>query len=308
MSGRSSFKLPAGSRRGSRPSDLFPESIERGRQTEGYLLRSKLTFWLILALILGVGGILLSKTPWMVSVEGWVMQGIKPMQSSTAHITDSLSRFFTSLARRGDLEAENERQRQEIEGLTQEIARLRELEFENQRLRVLLNYQAENPGYEFLPAAVIGRDPSDLLQRIIIDKGTEDGVMDGMVVVASGGLAGKVIKSYPTAARVLLITDPSSAVNAMIQDSRALGVVRGKPANSLTMEFVPQSEQVAEGDLVITSGLGGSFPKGLLIGRVVEIKGDDMDLFHELRIEPAVQFDRLEDVIVITNFTPIRLD
>ena len=262
----------------------------------------------MLALLLGVSGILLSKTPLIASLEGWAMQGIKPMQKAASRITNPIGRFIETFARRGDLEGENERLRQEMASLTQEIARLRELEFENQRLRLLLRYQEENPGYELLSVAVIGRDPSNLMQRITVDKGTEDGVLEGMVVVANGGLAGKVIKSYPTSARVLLVTDPSSAVNAMIQGSRALGVVRGKPSNSLTMEFVSQNEQVTEGDLVVTSDLGGGFPKGVVIGQVVEIKGDDLDLFRELRLEPAVQFERLENVIVITNFAPIHLD
>jgi len=274
----------------------------------GYLLRSKLTFWVMLALLLGVGGIILSKTPFLASFERGVMKGIKPAQRAADHITDPIGSFFETLVRAKELETENEKQRQEIERLTQEVARLRELEFENQRLEALLNYQAENPGYEFLSVTVIAHDPSNLMQRIIIDKGTEDGVREGMVVVANGGLVGKVIRSYATSAKVLLITDPSSVVNAMIQNSRALGVVRGKPGSSLMMEFVSQNEGVAVGDLVITSGLAGGYPQGLVIGRVIEIRGDDMDLFRELRLEPAVQLNRLEDVIVITNFVPISLD
>ena len=262
----------------------------------------------MLALLLGVGGIILSKTPFLASFERGVMKGIKPAQRAADHITDPIGSFFETLVRAKELETENEKQRQEIERLTQEVARLRELEFENQRLEALLNYQAENPGYEFLSVTVIAHDPSNLMQRIIIDKGTEDGVREGMVVVANGGLVGKVIRSYATSAKVLLITDPSSVVNAMIQNSRALGVVRGKPGSSLMMEFVSQNEGVAVGDLVITSGLAGGYPQGLVIGRVIEIRGDDMDLFRELRLEPAVQLNRLEDVIVITNFVPISLD
>ncbi len=236
------------------------------------------------------------------------MRGIEPMQKAASRMASPLGRFVGTLSRLGgDLEAENERQRQDIARLTEEIARLRELEHENQMLRLLLRCEEENPGYELLSAAVIGRDHSNLMQRIAIDKGTEDGVVEGMVVLADGGLAGKVVKAYPTAARVLLITDPSSAVNAIIQDSRASGVVRGRPGNSLTMEFVSPSEDVTEGGLVVTSGLGGGFPKGLVIGRVAEIEGDDLDVFRELRLEPAVQFQRLEDIIIITSFLPISL-
>jgi rod shape-determining protein MreC len=235
------------------------------------------------------------------------MQGIKPIQMTASHIGNPLGGFLKTLTRMKDLQVENERQRQEIEQLRQEIVRLRELEFENQRLRVLLDYQEDNPNYEFLPVSVIGRDPSNLMQRIIINKGTEDGVREGMVVVANGGLAGRIIKSYATSARVLLITDPSSSINAMVQSSRALGVVSGKPGNTLMMEFVSQNEEVAMSDLVLTSGMGGGLPKGLVIGRVVEIKGDDMDLFRELKLEPAVQFDRVESVFVITNFMPTKL-
>ena len=271
-------------------------------------MRSRLTFWLLLVTLLGAGGILLSRTPWMAPLEGWAMRGLKPVQGTVSRLTSPVRGFFDTLARMGDLEEENESQRQEIERLQQEIVRLRELEIENQRLRVLLDYGAEQQGYQFLPAAIIGRDPSNLMQCIIIDKGTQDGVEEGMVVVANGGLAGRVTQSLVTSAKVLLITDPSSSVNAMVQRSRALGVVNGKPGSRLMMEFVPQSEEAMEGDLVITSGLGGGFPKGLFIGHVVKMGGDDMDLFRELQLQPAVQFDRLENVLVITNFTPIGLD
>ncbi len=274
----------------------------------GYFLRSKLTFWVMLALLLAVGGILLSHIPFLAPFERGIMKGIEPLQRAANHIANPIESFFETLARARDLKTESEKQQEEIERLTQEVVRLRELEFENRRLQTLLNYQMENPVYEFLSATIIARDPSNLLQRIIIDKGIEDGVKEGMVVVADGGLAGKVIKSYATSAKVLLITDPSSVVNAMIQNSHALGVVRGKPASSLMMEFISQNKGVVVGDFVITSGLGGGYPKGLLIGRVVEISGDDMDPFFELRLEPAVQLNRLEDVIIITNFLPISLE
>ena len=271
-------------------------------------MRLKLILWALSLLLLGAGGIFVSQRGWMQPAQGLALQGLAPLQQAFNQTIDPLAKFFDALVRVRRLEAENERQREELARLSAEIATLREAEMENQRLRALLHYKEANPGRQFLVAAVIGRDPTNLVESIIIDKGSRDGLQEGMVVVAEGALAAKLIQVSDSFAKALLITDPTSSVNAMVQSSRALGVVKGWPGSGLVMEYVAQGEEVQAGDLVVTSGLGGGFPQGLLIGQVVAVEGSDVEMFQRLEIKSPVGFQGLEEVMVITNFTPFRLE
>jgi rod shape-determining protein MreC len=146
----------------------------------------------------------------------------------------------------------------------------------------------------------------------VIDRGGRDGLVDGMTVMTPRGLVGKVVRLGPNAARVLLVTDPSSSVNAMVQRSRAKGVVYGQRgaagSTQLVLRFVPQGEEMRVGDRVITSGLGGIFPEGIAIGQVAQVRQQGTDMFQEATVEPLVDFGRMEMVFVITNHVPVKLD
>lgn len=192
----------------------------------------------------------------------------------------------------------------EIQSLKEEIIRLREVKEENQRLKSLLNFTQEQPDFQFLGARVIGIDPTGLIQAIVVDRGSKDGIKEGMAVVAPGGLVGQVTDVFESSARVLLITDPRSAVAAIGQRSRSQGVVRGNPDRSLAWDYVPQGDDVKEGDLVISSGLGGVFPKGLLIGQVKSVRRQDVAIFQEVHVEPAARMQELDSLLIITNFVP----
>ncbi|MBI2864550.1 MAG: rod shape-determining protein MreC [Chloroflexi bacterium] len=268
-------------------------------------MRARSTFYTVLILVLGVGAIFLSQRGWLYPVENIFMRGLAPVQRVGSGIFDPLFSLLVDLRDLHQLREGNERNRKTIDQLTGEVVRLREVDVENQRLKAELNYKKQYPGTEYVSAAIIDHDPSNVIQGVMIDKGTEHGVKQGMVVVSPGGLVGKVTKAYNSSAKVLLITDPSSSVNGMVQrlDSRALGVANGK-VKGLEMKYLPQSEVVKTNDLIVTSGLGGGFPKGLFIGRVTDVVRNDLEMFQEAKIEPAVKFSRLEAVMVITNFTP----
>lgn len=202
------------------------------------------------------------------------------------------------------LQSENERFHAEVARLTAEIVRLREAETENQRLRALLDFRNREPSLSLVVANIIGADTSNLIQSVVIDKGRGDGVREGMAVVAGAGLVGRVTRAYDRTARVLLVIDPSSSVSAMVQSSRALGVVRGRPGGGLVMDYLSQSKDVAVGDIIVTSGLGGGFPKGLAIGQVRSIRHSDVELFQDVSLEPAIDFGSLEEVLVVTSPAP----
>lgn len=246
----------------------------------------------------------LEATPLLKPIENVVAQLFFPLQQGL----DSLGERFTNLGRYfQDLEtlrSQNEELQRLVDALTIENVRLREAEIENITLRQHLDFKEANPDYQLLSAQVIGRDPSNLLGQIIIDRGSDDGVVVGMPVVTSQGLVGRVVETYPRSSRALLITDTSSSVNALIQNSRATGVVQGRPGGKVVMRYIQQEEEVEIGDLVLTSGLGGNFPRRLVIGQVTTVRQRDIELFQEAEIKPTVEFDHLEMVMIITDFEP----
>ena len=169
------------------------------------------------------------------------------------------------------------------------------------------------PADEYLAAAVIGRDTSPFLQYIIIDHGTDDGVRYGMPVVTQQGLVGRVSAVTASASRVQLISDSSSAVNANIQSQDEDALVKGSITGDITLEMVDQSVSLNEGDILLTSGLGGNYPSDILIGQLVDIQKTENELFQTAYVQPAVDFASLRAVLVITNFqttniTPLTVE
>jgi len=221
------------------------------------------------------------------------------------------------------LQSENQRLQEENQLLRSLILNLREVQAENRILREQLGVVQVSPTYDLLPAQVIGRDVNNLLHSLAINKGTQDGVREGRVVVAAGrvristapgddatvitGLVGRVIQAGPNYARILLITDPSSTVNVMVQGTRATGVVNGQVGGSLTLSYVPQGEQLKRGDVLVTSGLGGNFPRGLPVGIVASVDARDLAPFQSGQVLPIIDTSHLEIVFVVRNFDPIRM-
>ncbi len=215
------------------------------------------------------------------------------------------------------LRAENQRLRQQVDQLVYQLALQREIEIENEHLRELLKLRDQTPEIfgpqaDLLAAEVIGREPGNLLHFLTIDRGSQDGLRAGMPVITARGLVGQIDQVRPNSATVKLLTDPTSNVNALVQRSRTTGVVRGVQSatgTSLVMGFMPQTEGIAKpGDLVLTSGLGGHFPRRLLIGEITEVRRRDVDMFQEAVLRPAVDFGQLEMVIVVRYFTPIGVE
>lgn len=216
--------------------------------------------------------------------------------------------LFSRLGSLRNLEAENAALRSENAQLTQENILLLEAKTANETLRRQLAFKSTVPTYHLLSAEVIGYDPSNLPQYLVIDRGADDGIKVGMAVLADEGLVGRISRVNAASSKIMLITDPSSSVNALIQRSRATGLVQGTPGEQvLTMRYIPQEDAVLPGDIVLTSGLGGNLPKRLIIGQVLEVKREDVAMFQEAIIHPTVNLRDLEVVMVLLNFTPINL-
>lgn len=261
---------------------------------------------LALLLVIGLlGGVVLHPTGYLQPVKNILFTVLAPLQYSFHWVSVRVVNGVQTLRDLRTLQKRVQELQDTVDRLMIENVRLREAEIERTILREQLQFKLANPTYELLAAEVIGRDPSNLLQYIIIDRGANDGVAVGMPVVTTRGLVGRVISVYPQSAQVMLLTDPASSVNALIQSSRATGVVQGQGRRGLVMRYVEQSEQVEVGDIVLTSGLGGNFPKRLVIGQVTAVKRNDVEMFQEIQVQSAVHFDRLEIVLVIQNFVPI---
>ncbi len=202
----------------------------------------------------------------------------------------------------------------QLEAFKSQAARGRELEQENLLLRQQLGYKQAHPDFDFIGASilerspdyarVIAQDPSNLVHTLVVDQGSAQGVKPGMPVLTPSGLAGRVTQVGTNWAKILLIVDPSSSVNAVVQSTRATGVAQGTANGQLVIKYVPQGEAIKPGDLILTSGIGGNFPKRLLIGQVTEIRKRDIELFQEADIQPTVDFTRLEFVLILKKFKP----
>ncbi len=194
----------------------------------------------------------------------------------------------------------------EIDLLKIENSRYQELLLANKRLQKLLNFQ-ENTDEPLLPARVIGWDSSGLFKSIIIDKGEKDGLSMNMPVVNSEGGVGRVVSVSPDYAQVLLITDQNSAVDGLVQRSRGRGMVKGMGSGECYFDYVIKTCDIKRGDTIVTSGLGRIFPKGLYLGTVKEINDSPNKLFKDVRVTPAVDFSKLEEVLIVlrSGFVPL---
>lgn len=195
----------------------------------------------------------------------------------------------------------------EIARLQSQIIDLQQQNAQIQVLSALLDFARTHPDNEYISASVIGRDPSPFLHYIIINRGSDDGLLRGMPVVSSQGLVGRVAAVTAKAARVQLITDPGLAVNVRLQNSGAEALLTGSLTGDLTLQAIPQETRVEIGDLALTSGLGGNFPPNILIGQVTGVRRRPVELFQTATIQPIVDFAQLKIVLVITNFTPIDI-
>ncbi len=201
----------------------------------------------------------------------------------------------------GDLtvsRSELETLREQNQEMRRRLVALEEARQENERLRELVGF-VEARELEAVGARVIGR-PMTLWEGVItIDRGTAEGVDVGMPVLAAQGLIGQIVEVTQHTSRVRLITDQRSGVAAMVQSTRAEGIASGSVDGQITLDFVSRESTVTVGDVVLTSGMGGAYPKGLLIGEVAEMQIDDADLFPYIRVRPSAALAGLEEVVVL---------
>jgi len=171
----------------------------------------------------------------------------------------------------------------------------------------LLDFGRTNPQYEYIAATVIGREISPFLQYIIIDKGTENGVRYGMPVVTQQGLVGRVDAVLASASRVKLISDATSIVNIQLQSAEIEAQLQGSLTGDLSLDMIPLDEIIEPGDVVLTSGLGGNYPPNIFVGQVLSTQQRENALFQTASVQPIVNFESINAVLVIDNFESIDI-
>jgi rod shape-determining protein MreC len=216
-------------------------------------------------------------------------------EAGAAWIRDIHQNYATVSA----FKAENERLRNRIQALEVERNKLLEAEATNRRLQQLLDFRAHLPSGS-VTASIIANSASTWFQSCLLDKGSADGVRKGMAVVTPLGVLGRVVSVTARTAKVLLVTDPNSGVDVLVQRTRARGIVSGSLESGPILKYVKRTEDIQEGDRLITSGVDGIFPKGLLVGAVIKVRKQSLGLFQHVEVLPAVNSARAEEVLVVS--------
>ena len=271
-------------------------------------MNSKSGPWQSIAIALVVIGILaLALGGYMNSIGQAVLS---PFVNAQAWITVRYNAYRDLIASPeeiADLYRRNAQLEAEISNLQTEIIALRQQVVEVEMLTTLLDFARARPQNDYQAAAVIGRDPRPFLQYVIINRGSDDGIKRGMPVVSAEGLIGRVAAVTAGAARVQLITDPSSKVNVLILPAEVDAVVQGSITSDIFLDLIPQDAPINPGDLVLTSGLGGNYPPDILVGQISSVRKEATALFQQASLQPVVDFNRLQIVLIIVNFTPLDI-
>ena len=280
----------------SRP--IPPRTPEGPQLVQAFISRHRPFFTLLVVLVgqLVMLSVQITRSRSVPLAKVWAMTVLSPFERSLGGMADSVSGAWQkahSLSRaeqvNRDLTAELARDDAEIHTLSEQAA-------ENVRLRSLLDFRART-SYTTVAAEVIGSSPADVSNTVLIDKGSDAGLRVDLPVLTPDGVVGKIVAAYPNTAQVLLITDPAAGAGALIQTSRVQGVLKGTGRGTCRLDYVMNEDAVRVGDLVVTSGLDQVFPKGLPVGRVVQV--GDGSVYKRILLKPAAALDRLEDVLVV---------
>jgi len=231
---------------------------------------------------------------------------LNPLEKVAVNITDFLGNKFGNFFNVSEIAKENEKLKEENSKLKNQITDYNELKAENKELKKMLDFKEKEINFELQGAKIIAKDSESLYQIITIDKGTNDNIKEFMPVISSDGIVGKIVETGKNWSKVMLISDERSSVSAIIQSTRDSGIVKGMIDENgmyehLKMIYIDEKSDVKVGDTVISSGLGGIFPKGVMIGKITEVGKDKITNFKYALIEPSTNLQKLEMVFVITN-------
>jgi rod shape-determining protein MreC len=225
----------------------------------------------------------------------WILRPLEIAAQGTANWVTGIRENYLTVS---GFKSENEWLRRRIQSLEVERQRLLEAEATNVKLRKMLDFRSQLPSKP-VTASIIANSASSWFQGCVLDKGSADGVFKDMAVVTPLGVVGKVVSVTPRSAKVILLTDANSGTDVLIQRTRSRGIVSGSLESGLVLKYMKRSEDIQPGDRLITSGLDGVFPKGLMVGTVIKVNKQHLGLFQFVEVLPAVQSSRAEEVFVV---------
>jgi rod shape-determining protein MreC len=227
-----------------------------------------------------------------------VTETLSPPIKFFGGIFSSIEQFTRDYVWLKNLRAENETLKREVAELESKITSYHEAYVENLRLRRLLDFKISIK-VETVAAQVVMHDMTGWFQTLMVDKGSRDGIAPDMPVVNDEGVVGRVLDVSDRNCRVLLVTDPGSSVDAVVQRNRVRGILSGKDANGCALKYIRGNLDVQVGDLVVSSGKDGVYPKGLRLGVIQGAYRDPVDLFQKIDVKPLVRLSALEEVLII---------
>jgi rod shape-determining protein MreC len=266
--------------------------------------RSLQTFVIVLV---AVGLVALALGGYFNPVSNWLTRITVSSQSWVSGRYLAIVDFLTVPRDVASLRQRNAQLEADVARLQTQVIELQQQVTETNILSALVDFARANPEYSYKAAAIIGRDPSPFLRYVIINVGSNEGVLPGMPVVTDKGLVGRVDAVIAEAARVQLVTDAASAINVRMQASNTEAMLVGSITGDLSLDMIPQDANVEVGDVVLTSGLGGDYPANLLVGQVVSVRKLQSELFQQAAIQPNVDYNQLQFVLVISNFKPVDI-
>lgn len=235
--------------------------------------------------------------PWY---EYLFLQVTSPISSVFNKASENVSGLFNDYVFIVGAKKENKILNLNISRLEEKIAQLNEVEIENKRLRKLLDFSTKLTS-QMLPAEVVATAPITSFKTIKINKGSFEGVNRGMAVVTADGVVGRVVNVIPHYSNVLLLSDPLSAIDVLIQRTRARGILEGAGGTRASLKYIRRLEDVQVGDSVVTSGLGGSFPKGIIVGKVSKVNKAKYGMTQDVQVSPSVDFHKIEEIFVVKS-------
>ena len=236
-------------------------------------------------------------------LSGVLIEIAAPIQKVIKAPVDFLGETWTDYVALVDVRGENEALRARVAALEEENLQFREALVASGNLERIVQMR-ENFEVPLLPSEVVGQDVFPWFRSILLDRGRSHEVLSGMPVVSDHGVVGLVTATSPHASRAMMLLDRQSAVDAIVQRSRARGIVRGRGGEALEFVFMVRGDDVQPGDVVITSGVGGVYPKGLRIGTIVAVQTEEKRLLHTGSVQPSVDFGRLEQVFIMLQRAP----
>ena len=224
---------------------------------------------------------------------------LKPVNLTVQKTLNHVVKYYQIFTDTEGIYDNNWQLEQENRELLHENAVLKEKLTAYERIAKMVQFK-EYYNYEMVPAQIIGREPGNWFHSVIVDMGSKDGIKVDMGVATHMGLVGKVIQVEKNTSEVLLIIDQGCSVGAMVQRPREIGVIKGATDSTYCyLEYVAHDADVQLNDIVVTSGMGSTIPKGIIIGRVVVIRKEKHDLFQRILIKPEVDFNKLEEVFIV---------